>query len=322
MSSFVSGSATVAKTTPPSTQLFVRLNNPTYPAERLPPPQILREIFEQHGTIENLVSAKAGTIAFITFATRQEAIAAKNAINGRETITHSMERDFVRTLFVDFARGKPNIQRQKDWREAQGASANSAMDFKQALHSSSSSAHPPRQVSAPVQPPVSAPVQPPVSAPVRPPASAPVQPPVSAPVRPPVSAPVRPPVSAPVRPPVSAPVQPPVSALPIFDPSILDDCNDSMFDNSDPTWMKWLGPDTCMALLNIGRNPQPKVQYQNMSILQLFSDGSPLVWYIPHPKHRSALTECLEGLDTGRFRHMTSVQIPSEVLKMHKCWRC
>jgi hypothetical protein len=59
-----------------------------------------------------------------------------------------------------------------------------------------------------------------------------------------------------------------------------------------------------------------------MSFLQLFSDGSPIVWYIPHPKHPSALTECLEGLDSGRFRHMTSVQIPSEVLKMHKCWRC
>ena len=282
MSSFVSGSATAANTTPSSSQLFVRVNNSTYPDERLPPQQILREIFEQHGTIENLVLAKAGAIAFITFATRKEALAAKNALNGRETITHSMGRDFVRTLFVDFARGKPNIQRQKEWREAQGVSASSAMDFKQALHSSSSSARPPAQLPAQVRPSVSAPVQDPRPAPVR----------------------------------------PPMSALPIFDPSILDDCNDSMFDDSDPKWMKWLGPSTCMALLNIGRNPQPIVQYQNMSFLQLFSDGSPIVWYIPHPKHPSALTECLEGLDSGRFRHMTSVQIPSEVLKMHKCWRC
>jgi hypothetical protein len=131
-------------------------------------------------------------------------------------------------------------------------------------------------------------------------------------------APVEAPRPAPVEAPRPAPVEAPRQILPRFDPSSLSHINDSIL----PGVMKWLGQETCMQLLNIGRNPAPKVQYQNMSYLQLFSDGSLLVWYIPHPNHPYALTECLEGLDSGRFTHMTSVQIPSEVLKMSNCWRC
>ena len=114
----------------------------------------------------------------------------------------------------------------------------------------------------------------------------------------------------------------PAGALPKFDPSILNDCNDSLFDGSDPNLMKWLGPSTCMALFNIGRNPKPKVMYQDMTTVSLFSDGSPIVWYIPHPSHRMAAIECLQGLNSGRFTHAVDVQIPTEVLKMSKCWRC
>lgn len=110
--------------------------------------------------------------------------------------------------------------------------------------------------------------------------------------------------------------------LPKFDPSILNECNDSHFDGSDPNFMKWLGPSTCMALFNIGRNPKPKVVYQDMTTVSLFSDGSPIVWYIPHPSHRMAAIECLQGLNSGRFTHAVDVQIPTEVLKMSKCWRC
>jgi len=127
-------------------------------------------------------------------------------------------------------------------------------------------------------------------------------------------------VEAPRPPPAPrpAPVEAPREILPRFDPSSLSHIHDSIL----PGVMKWLGPETCMQLLNTGRNPAPRVQYQNMSYLQLFSDGSPLVWYIPHPNHPYAQTECLEGLDSGRFTHMTSVQIPSEVLNMPNCWRC
>ena len=124
--------------------------------------------------------------------------------------------------------------------------------------------------------------------------------------------------------PEPAPIPPPSSATlrPVFDPSILSGCNDLIFMNVSRESMKWLGPKTCMVLFNIGRNPQPDVMYQNMQILPLFSNGSSIVWYIPHPNHPSALTECLEGLDSGRFTHMTSVEIPSEVLKMPNCWYC
>jgi hypothetical protein len=130
------------------------------------------------------------------------------------------------------------------------------------------------------------------------------------------------PIPVPMQSPAPRPdlVQAPV--LPKFDPSILDDCSDSIFVRSDPAYMKWLGPKTCMTLLNIGRNPKPLVVYQNMSSLTLFSDGSPILWYIPHPNHPSAFNECLDGMKSGKFKYMTSVQIPTEVLKMSKCWRC
>ena len=150
------------------------------------------------------------------------------------------------------------------------------------------------------------------------PAPAPRPAPRHAPVEAPRPAPRHAPVEAPRPAPRPAPVETPRQILPRFDPSSLSHINDSISSGE----MKWLGPKTCMQLLKIGRNPGPMVQYQNMSCLQLFSDGSPIVWYIPHPKNPYALTECLEGLESGRFTHMTSVQIPSEVLNMSNCWRC
>ena len=135
----------------------------------------------------------------------------------------------------------------------------------------------------------------------------------------PRSAPAPAPAPAPARAP--APVRDPSPDLPIFDPSIVKDCNDSMFtDPSNALSMKWLGVRTCSTLLNIGQDPTPKVMYRDMQTLTLFSNG-PLRWYIPHPNHPSALNECLDGIGTGRFTHMTIVQIPSEVLKISKCWR-
>jgi hypothetical protein len=118
------------------------------------------------------------------------------------------------------------------------------------------------------------------------------------------------------------PAPSPATPVPVFDPSILSCYNDSFLMDGSCKSMKWLGPKTCLALFNIGRNPKPKVMYQKMQTLSLFSDGSPIVWYIPHPRHPYALTECLEGLDSGRFTHMTSVEIPSDVLEIPNCWRC
>jgi hypothetical protein len=151
---------------------------------------------------------------------------------------------------------------------------------------------------------------------------------VEAPRPPPVEAPRPAYVEAPRPAPVEAqrpaprPVPSPANLVPVFDRSFLSGYSDSIFMDGSPNSMKWLGPKTCLALFNIGRNPQPKVVYQKMQTLPLFSDGSPIVWYIPHPKHPYALTECLEGLDSGRFTHMSSVEIPSEVLEMPNCWRC
>jgi hypothetical protein len=132
-------------------------------------------------------------------------------------------------------------------------------------------------------------------------------------------------VQAPRQAPRPAPVEAPRPALrpapsPVFNRAILSDCNDSILLDGSPEFMKWLGPKTCLSLFNIGRDPQPKVMYQKMQTLPLFSDGSHLVWYIPHPNHPHAITECLEGLDSGRFTHMSSVEIPSQVLEMPNCW--
>jgi hypothetical protein len=135
-----------------------------------------------------------------------------------------------------------------------------------------------------------------------------------------VEAPRPVPEQAPILAPRSA--HSPANPAPVFDQSILSGCNDSILIDGSRESMKWLGPKTCMTLLNIGQNPQPKVMYQKMQILPLFSDGSPIEWYIPHPRHPYALTECLEGLDSGRFTHMTSVEIPSDVLEIPNCWRC
>ena len=135
-----------------------------------------------------------------------------------------------------------------------------------------------------------------------------------------VEAPRPVPEQAPILAPRSA--HSPANPVPVFDQSILSGCNDSILIDGSRESMKWLGPKTCLALFNIGRNPKPKVMYQKMQILPLFSDGSPIVWYIPHPRHPYALTECLEGLDSGRLTHMTNVEIPSDVLEIPNCWRC
>jgi hypothetical protein len=256
MSSFVTGGA--ARASAPETetetetvpkQLFVRMNGPI--GQQLPPLPVLRVFFQKFGRVVKITPAKNGTIAFVTFATPEQAKAAKNAMNDHEVVDESNGANLVRTLFVDFA-------------------------FERGTK--------PVHVQAPI------------------PAPRPVLRPVH--------------VEAP------RPAPSPATPVPVFDPSILSCCNDSFLMDGSCKSMKWLGPKTCLALFNIGRNPKPKVMYQKMQTLSLFSDGSPIVWYIPHPRHPYALTECLEGLDSGRFTHMTSVEIPSDVLEIPNCWRC
>ena len=261
MSSFVTGGAARApETKTSSNQLFVRMNGPI--DCQLPPLQVLRTSFNRHGRVVKITPAKNGTLAFVTFATPEEAKAALDAMNDHEVVVESNGVSLARTLFVDFA-----------------------------LERGTKPAH----VQAQRQAPRPAPVEAQRPAPVEAQRPAPVEAQRPSP-----------------RPPPS----------PVFNPSILSGYSDSIFMGGSPNSMKWLGPKTCLALFNIGRNPQPKVMYQEMQTLPLFSNGSPLIWYIPHPKHPYALTECLEGLNSGRFTHMSSVEIPSEVLEMPNCWSC
>ena len=265
MSSFVTGGAARASAPKPTPkQLFVRMNGPA--GQQLPPLQVLRTFFNPHGEVVKITSAKNGTLAFVTFATPEEAKAALDAMNNHEVVVESNGARLVRTLFVDFAceRGSK-----------------------------------PAYVQAPRQAPRQAHVEAPRPAPVEAPRPAPVEAPRPAP----------------------RPAPSPDTLVPVFDRSILSGCNDSIFGDGSRESMKWLGPKACLSLFNIGRNPHPKVMYQDMQCLPFFSNGSQLMWYIPHPNHPHALTECLQGLDSGRFTHMSSVDIPSEVLEMSNCWR-
>jgi hypothetical protein len=299
MSSSVTGGAARAsapetETTPK--QLFVRMNGPI--GQQLPPLQVLRTFFGRFGRVVKITPAKNGTIAFVTFETPEEAKAALDAMNDHEVVVESNGARLVRTLFVDFAleRGTKPIHVQAP-RQAQRPAPVEA------------------QRPAPVEAQRPAPVEAQRPAPVEAQRPAPVEAQRPAPVEAQRPAPVE------AQRPAPRPAPSPATPVPVFNPSILSGCNDSIFMDGSPNSMKWLGPKTCLALFNIGRNPQPKVMYQEMQTLTLFSNGSPMVWYIPHPRHPYALTECLEGLDSGRFTHMSSVEIPSKVLEMPNCWR-
>ena len=250
--------------------------------QQLPPLQVLRTFFNRFGRVVKITLAKNGTLAFVTFETPGEAKAALDAMNDHEVVVESNGVSLSRTLFVDFA-----LERGTK----------------------------PVHVQAPRQAPRPAHVEAPRPAHVE--ALRPAY--VEAPRPAYVEAPRPPPVEA--QRPAPRPAPSPATPVPVFNPSILSGCNDSIFMDGSPNSMKWLGPKTCLALFNIGINPQPKVMYQEMQTLTLFSNRSPIVWYIPHPRHPYALNECLEGLNSGRFTHMSSVEIPSEVLEMPNCWR-
>lgn len=103
MSSFVTGGAACAltpETTPPK-QLFVRMNGPS--GKNLPPLQVLRVFFQKFGRVVKIISVKDGTIAFVTFATPDEAKSAKDAMNDHDAVAESNEANLMRSLFVDFA---------------------------------------------------------------------------------------------------------------------------------------------------------------------------------------------------------------------------
>jgi hypothetical protein len=113
MSSFVNGGAARASATETtSKQLFVRMNGPV--GQQLPPLQVLRVFFQKFGRVVKITSAKNGTIAFVTFATPEQAKAAKNAMNDQEVVDESNGVSLVRTLFVDFAfeRGTKPVHEQ------------------------------------------------------------------------------------------------------------------------------------------------------------------------------------------------------------------
>lgn len=103
MSFYIKGGAARAHKSNLTNQLFVRFNGAQSEKLLLPPMQILRGFFNEHGKVVKIIFVKEGTIAFITFASPTEALAAKEAMNGYEISLNKNGENLVRTLFVDFA---------------------------------------------------------------------------------------------------------------------------------------------------------------------------------------------------------------------------
>jgi hypothetical protein len=106
MSSYIKGGAASAHKSKLTNQLFVRINGAQSEKLSLLPSQFLNDLFDEHGKVVKIIFAKEGTIAFITFSSPTEALAAKEAMNGHEIINNSKGANKVFSLFVDFAREK------------------------------------------------------------------------------------------------------------------------------------------------------------------------------------------------------------------------
>ena len=107
MSFYIKGGAASSDSSKLTNQLFVRVNGAQSEKLLLPPLQVLRGFFNEHGKVMKIISVKEGTIAFVTFESPTQALAAKEAMNGREIDIYSKGANKVCSLFVDFAREKP-----------------------------------------------------------------------------------------------------------------------------------------------------------------------------------------------------------------------
>ena len=107
MSFYIKGGAASAHKSKLTNQLFIRVNGAQSEKLLLPPLQVLRGFFNEHGKVVKIISVKEGTIAFVTFESPTEALAAKEAMNGREIVINKNGENKVCSIFVDFAREKP-----------------------------------------------------------------------------------------------------------------------------------------------------------------------------------------------------------------------
>jgi hypothetical protein len=107
MSFYIKGGAASSHSSKLTNQLFVRVNGAQSEKLLLPPLQVLRGFFNEHGKVMKIISVKEGIIAFVTFESPTEALAAKEAMNGHEIVINKNGANKVCSLFVDFAREKP-----------------------------------------------------------------------------------------------------------------------------------------------------------------------------------------------------------------------
>jgi hypothetical protein len=107
MSFYIKGGAAITHKSKITNQLFVRVNGAQSEKLLLPPLKVLRGLFNEYGKVVKIISVKEGLIAFVTFESPTEALAAKEAMNGREIVDNSKGANKVCSLFVDFAREKP-----------------------------------------------------------------------------------------------------------------------------------------------------------------------------------------------------------------------
>ena len=101
MSFYIKGGAASAHKSKLTNQLFIRVNGAQSEKLLLPPLQVLRGFFNEHGKVVKIISVKEGTIAFVTFESPTE------ALNGREIVINKNGENKVCSIFVDFTREKP-----------------------------------------------------------------------------------------------------------------------------------------------------------------------------------------------------------------------
>jgi hypothetical protein len=106
MSFYTKGGAASAHKSKPTNQLFVRINGAQSEKLSLPSLSVLRGLFNEYGKVVKIISVKEGMIAFVTFESPTEALAAKDAMNDHEFVDNSKGENIVLSLFVDFAREK------------------------------------------------------------------------------------------------------------------------------------------------------------------------------------------------------------------------
>jgi hypothetical protein len=266
----------------PQKQLFVRMNGLS--SLQLPSLHVLRLLFQRFGNVVKITSSKDGRSAFVTFATPEQAQAAKKAMNDHDGFNESNGLNLVQTLFVDFAKER-------------GAKPTPVEAPRP------SSAPRPAHLEAPKPAPAPRPahLESPKPALVEDPKPTPVEAPR------PSSAPRPAHLEAP------KPAQEEASKPVLIVESVALQMV-YIYQRQNPKIMS----KPALTLLFDLRS-SPKTKFQGNIPVQMF--GNKDEWVIPHPNHPTATQNCQKAFKSGIYTEKLTVNIPEGVLESKNFWR-